>query len=59
MGLENRTTGYTVKMSDDQLAQAVDRAADRVSARQVDTLPLGGFDSSAGAMAQADPPRAR
>lgn len=58
-GLEKRTSGYTAKMSDEQLrAQLVSRPATFLLG-QVDTLPLGGFDSSCGAMAQGPTRRAR
>ena len=59
MGLENRTTGYTVKMSDDQLRKQLIERPTVYLLGQVDTLPLGGFDSSAGAMAQGPTRRAR
>jgi pimeloyl-ACP methyl ester carboxylesterase len=58
-GLENRTGGYTSKMSDEQLkAQLVSRPVTYLLG-QVDTLPLGGFDSSCSAMAQGATRRAR
>jgi alpha/beta hydrolase family protein len=58
-GLENRTGGYTAGMSDEQLKkQLVARPATYLFG-QVDTLPLGGFDSSCGAMAQGATRRAR
>ena len=58
-GLEDRTTGYTVKMSDQQLLkQLVSRPTTYVLS-QVDTLPLGGFDGSPSAMAQGATRRAR
>ncbi len=51
-GLEDRTSGYTVGMTDDQLKkQLVSRKATYLLS-QVDTLPLGGFDRSPSAMAQ-------
>jgi len=57
-GFENRT-GYTEKISDAQLKkQLVDRPTTYLLG-QVDTLPLGGFDSSANAMAQGPTRRAR
>lgn len=58
LGLENRT-GYTAKMTDDQLkAQLVSRPTTFLVG-QVDTLPLGGFDGSCSAMAQGPTRRAR
>jgi pimeloyl-ACP methyl ester carboxylesterase len=58
-GLENRITGYTAKISDEQLKkQLVARPATFLFG-QVDTLPLGGFDSSCPAMAQGATRRAR
>jgi pimeloyl-ACP methyl ester carboxylesterase len=58
-GLENRSSGYTAKMSDEQLKkQLVSRPATFLFG-QVDTLPLGGFDSSCPAMAQGATRRAR
>src|SRR5262249_25318875 len=57
-GFENRT-GYAAKISDDQLKKnIVDRPTTYILG-QVDTLPLGGFDSSATAMAQGPTRRAR
>jgi pimeloyl-ACP methyl ester carboxylesterase len=57
-GLEGRT-GYTAQMSDDQLKkQLIDRPTTFLLG-QVDVLPLGGFDSSPGAMAQGPTRRAR
>ncbi|HEY7856430.1 MAG TPA: alpha/beta fold hydrolase [Terriglobales bacterium] len=58
-GLEHRTTGYTAKMSDDQLRQQLVSRDATYLLSQVDTLPLGGFDSSADAMAQGPTRRAR
>ncbi len=58
-GLENRTGGYTSKMTDAQLkTQLVSRPTTYLLS-QVDTLPLGGFDGSAAAMAQGATRRAR
>lgn len=58
-GLEGRTTGYTKGMSDAQLIkQLVDRPTTYLLS-QVDTLPLGGFDSSPNGMAQGATRRAR
>jgi pimeloyl-ACP methyl ester carboxylesterase len=58
-GLENRSSGYTAKTPDTQLKkQLVSRPATYLLG-QVDTLPLGGFDSSCGAMAQGPTRRAR
>ena len=58
-GLENRTTGYTVKMTDDQLKKQLVSRATTYLLSQVDTLPLGGFDGSPSAMAQGATRRAR
>ena len=59
LGLENRTTGYTVKMSDEQLKRQLASRPTTYLFGQVDTLPLGGFDSSCSAMAQGPTRRAR
>ncbi len=58
-GLENRVTGYTTKMSDGQLRTQLASRPTTYLLSQVDTLPLGGFDSSAQAMAQGATRRAR
>ena len=58
-GLENRTTGYTAKMSDEQLKKQLVSRPTTYLLGQVDTLPLGGFDSSCPAMAQGATRRAR
>jgi pimeloyl-ACP methyl ester carboxylesterase len=58
-GLENRASGYTVKMSDDQLKKQLVSRPTTFLFGQVDTLPLGGFDSSCPAMAQGATRRAR
>src|SRR3954471_1757913 len=58
-GLEDRSAGYTKGMSDEQLKkQLISRPATYLLS-QVDTLPLGGFDSSCSAMAQGAMRRAR
>ena len=58
-GLEDRNAGYTKGMTDEQLKkQLVSRPATYLLS-QVDTLPLGGFDSSCPAMAQGATRRAR
>ena len=57
-GLEKRT-GYTAQMSDDQLRKQLVERPTTFLLGQVDTLPLGGFDSSATAMAQGPTRRAR
>jgi hypothetical protein len=57
-GLEGRT-GYTEKISDDQLKKQLVERPTTFLLGQVDTLPLGGFDSSATAMAQGPTRRAR
>jgi pimeloyl-ACP methyl ester carboxylesterase len=58
-GLEQRTTGYTAGMSDDQLKKQLASRPTTILLSQVDTLPLGGFDSSCNAMAQGATRRAR
>lgn len=58
-GLEKRTSGYTATMSDDQLKQQLVSRPTTFLLGQVDTLPLGGFDSSCGAMTQGPTRRAR
>ena len=58
-GLENRVSGYTAKVSDDQLKKQLVSRPTTYLLGQVDTLPLGGFDSSCGAMAQGPTRRAR
>jgi hypothetical protein len=59
MGFENRTAGYTAKISDEQLKKQLVSRPTTYLLGQVDTLPLGGFDSSPGAMAQGPTRRAR
>jgi hypothetical protein len=58
-GLANRSGGYTQHMSDEQLKQQLVSRATTFLFGQVDTLPLGGFDSSCPAMAQGATRRAR
>jgi pimeloyl-ACP methyl ester carboxylesterase len=58
-GLTERTGGYTVKTSDDQLKKQLVSRPTTFLFGQVDTLPLGGFDSSCPAMAQGATRRAR
>ena len=58
-GLQNRTAGYTAKMTDDQLKKQLAARPTTYLLGQVDTLPLGGFDSSCQAMAQGATRRAR
>ncbi len=58
-GLTNRTGGYTAKTSDDQLKKQLVSRPTTFLFGQVDTLPLGGFDSSCPAMAQGATRRAR
>jgi pimeloyl-ACP methyl ester carboxylesterase len=59
LGLENRTGGYTVKMTDEELKKQLVARPTTYLLGQVDTLPLGGFDSSCPAMAQGPTRRAR
>jgi pimeloyl-ACP methyl ester carboxylesterase len=58
-GFQNRTTGYTAKTNDDQLMKQLVSRPTTYLLGQVDTLPLGGFDSSCPAMAQGATRRAR
>lgn len=58
-GLQGRTGGYTAKMSDAQLKSQLAARPTTYLLSQVDTLPLGGFDGSAPAMAQGATRRAR
>jgi len=58
-GLENRKTGYTARLSDEQLKKQLVSRPTTFLFGQVDTLPLGGFDSSCPAMAQGATRRAR
>ena len=58
-GLAERSGGYTAKISDDQLKQQLVSRPTTFLFGQVDTLPLGGFDSSCPAMAQGATRRAR
>jgi pimeloyl-ACP methyl ester carboxylesterase len=59
LGLQDRATGYTAKMADDQLIRQLVSRPTTYLLGQVDTLPLGGFDSSCPAMAQGATRRAR
>ena len=58
-GLESRMGGYTASMTDDQLKKQLVSRPSTFLFGQVDTLPLGGFDSSCSAMAQGATRRAR
>lgn len=58
MGLENKT-GYVEKMTDAQLKKQLVERPTTYLLGQVDTLPLGGFDSSANAMSQGPTRRSR
>ena len=58
LGFENRT-GYTQDISDDQLKKQLVSRPTTFLVGQVDTLPLGGFDSSCSAMAQGPTRRSR
>lgn len=51
-GLQNRTAGYTAKLSDDQLKKQLAARPVTYLLGEIDILPLGGFDSSCPAMAQ-------
>ena len=58
-GLEDRTGGYTIGMTEDLLKKQLAARPTTYLLSQVDTLPLGGFDSSCAAMAQGATRRAR
>ncbi len=58
-GLEERTSGYTKTISDDQLKKQLVSRKTTFLFGQVDVLPLGGFDASCPAMAQGATRRAR
>jgi pimeloyl-ACP methyl ester carboxylesterase len=58
-GLAERTGGYTATITDDQLKRQLAARPATYLLSQVDTLPLGGFDSSCSAMAQGATRRAR
>ena len=58
-GLEKRSSGYTASISDEQLIKQLTSRHTTYLLSQVDTLPLGGFDSSPNAMAQGATRRAR
>lgn len=58
MGLEHRT-GYTESLSDEQLRKQLVERPTTYLLGQVDTLPLGDFDSSPNAMAQGPTRRSR
>lgn len=59
LGLADCVSGYTAKVSDAQLIQQLVARPTTYLLGQVDTLPLGGFDSSCPAMAQGPTRRAR
>jgi len=58
-GLAERSAGYTKGTSDEQLKKQLVSRPTTYLLSQVDTLPLGGFDSSCSAMAQGATRRAR
>jgi pimeloyl-ACP methyl ester carboxylesterase len=58
-GFQSRTGGYTAGMSEDQLRKQLAARPTTYLLSQVDTLPLGGFDSGCAAMAQGATRRAR
>jgi len=58
-GMQNRSAGYTAKTTEDQLTKQLVSRPTTYLLGQVDTLPLGGFDSSCSAMAQGATRRAR
>ena len=51
-GMQNRTAGYTAKMSVEQLKKQLVSRPVTYLLGEIDILPLGGFDSSCSAMAQ-------
>jgi hypothetical protein len=57
-GFRNRA-GYTANVSDDQLKRQLASRPTTYLLGQVDILPLSGFDSSCGAMAQGPTRQAR
>lgn len=57
-GLEKRT-GYSARLTEDQLRRQLAERTTTYLLGQVDVLPLGGFDSSPNAMAQGPTRRAR
>lgn len=59
LGLESRVSGYTAKMTDEELKKQLVTRPTTYLLGQVDTLPLGGFDASCSAMAQGPTRRAR
>jgi hypothetical protein len=59
LGFENRSASYTAKQTDEQLKKQLVSRPTTFLLGQVDTLPLGGFDSSCGAMAQGPTRRSR
>ena len=59
LGLENRSASYTSKQTDEQLKKQLVARPTTFLLGQVDTLPLGGFDNSCGAMAQGPTRRSR
>jgi len=58
-GLEHRVGGYTMSLSDETLRHNLVTRRVTYLLSQVDTLPLGGFDGSPGAMAQGATRRQR
>lgn len=58
-GLESRSGGYTARIDDAQLKRQLVSRQTTFLFGQVDTLPLGSFDSSCPAMAQGATRRAR
>jgi len=58
-GLEKRIGGYTASLSDETLRQNLVTRHVTYLLSQVDTLPLGGFDGSPGAMGQGATRRQR
>jgi pimeloyl-ACP methyl ester carboxylesterase len=59
LGLQDRSSGYTAKMTEEQLIRQLVSRPTTYLLGQVDTLPLGGFDSSCPAMAQGATRRSR
>src|SRR5260370_32188838 len=51
-GFENRMSGYTAKLGDDQLKKQLAARPTVYLLGELDIMPVGGFDSSCPAMAQ-------
>ena len=58
-GIEGRKSGYTAKLTEEQLKQQLASRPVTYLLGEIDVLPLGGFDNSCPAMAQGPTRRAR